>query len=319
MAKEKLVVFSVIFHRYLPFLALILANVIWGGNFVVAKVTLQEFPPNSLGLARFALASLLLTPFFIFETKKFNIKSEDLPKLVGVGITIITLNIAFFFAGIQKTTAINASLLTMTIPIMSVLLGWIFLKETVYLINLAGILLGLAGALAILGLPQLFTGTFSITTFVGNIFIILASISFVVGAVLSRPLLQKYPSLIVTGFAFLIGTLTFILPATNEYIQNPEWINHISLLGVLGLIYMTLLSSISAYFLFEWGLAKTSVIKADLFQYVEPIVAAGLAVTLLGERVSTTVIVGTVLIIIGVYLGTFAKEAHHKSQRYHRV
>lgn len=273
----------------------------------------------SLAFLRFALASLFLAPFFLSETKKVKIKKEDLPTLIAVGVFIIALNIPFFFEGIKRTTAINASVLTLIIPMLSVLLGWWFLKEKVYLINLFGIALGFLGALIIIGLPQMFTGTVSSQMLLGNILIILASTSWVVGATISKKILSKYSSLVVTAIAFLVGTVTMSIPATAEYIQNPNWTNQVTILGFLGLIFMTLLSSISAYFLFEWGLAKTSVIVADLFQYIEPFVAIGLAIIILGERISTSFLIGGALIAVGAYLGTLAKEAHHRHHKSHRV
>lgn len=286
---------------------------------MVAKVTLQEFPVYSLAFLRFALASLFLAPFFLAEGKKIKIAKQDLPRLTLIGVLIITLNITFFFAGIQKTTAINASVLTLIIPMLSVLLGWWFLKEKVYLVNLAGIFAGLMGALVIIGLPRILLGDFSPQMLLGNLLIILASIVWVVGATVSRQALKRYSSLTVTAIAFMVGTVTFFIPALNEYLKNPSWPSQITSLGLLGLGYMTLLSSISAYFLFEWGLAKTSVIVADLFQYIEPFVATALAILVLAEVVSVDFIVGGVLIVVGVYLGTLAKEVHHRRHKPHRT
>lgn len=310
---------SQILAKPLPYLALLLSSVIWGINFVVAKITLQEIPPFSLAFLRFFIASIALAPFFLVEAKKVQVKKEDLLPLTAAGVFIITLNIAFFFEGIVRTTAIEASVLTLIIPMISILLGWWFLKEKVYLLNLLGIIIGFVGTIIIIGLPQVLEGSYSYRSFIGNLLIILASVSFVIGAVFSRKMLKKYPSLTVTAVAFLIGSITFLPPATKEYFQNPLWVNQVTILGILGLTYMVLLSSISAYFLFEWGLAKTSVAKADLFQYIQPFVAASLAIPLLGETLSFPFLIGTLLIAVGVYLGTFAKEAHHKIHRAHRV
>lgn len=307
----KLVV-SKIFTKPLPYIALILAHTIWGIHFVVAKVTLQEFPTFTLAFLRFALASLLLLPFFLAHKQKLNVKKEHLPKLVAAGIFIITFNIAFFFAGIERTTAGQGSILTLIIPILSVVLGWSILHEKIYVPNLAGMGLGLLGTLIIIGLPNIFLGNFSPTNFLGNILILLASISFVIGAVFSREMLKIYPSLTVTFIAFLVGMITFFAPALNEYLQNPGWTANITLLGILGLSYIVVLSSISAYFLFEWGLSKTSLISADLFQYIEPFFATLFGVLFLSEVINLEFIIGAILIAGGVYLGTLAKEAHHR-------
>lgn len=273
----------------------------------------------SLAFLRFALASLFIAPFFLIQVKKIKIDKKDLPKLIAVGIFAITLNITFFFEGITRTTAISASALTLIIPGFSVLLGWIFLKEKIYLINLVGIIVGLLGAIVIIELPQLFLGDYSIDQLFGNLLIIFASISWVISGIFSKEMLKKYPSLTVTAIAFLVGTLTFFLPAAREYSESPGWVNHITLVGILGLVFMTLLSSISAYFLFEWGLAKTSVNRANLFQYIEPFIAAVFAIILLGEKITPPFIFGALLVIGGVYLGTLAKEPYHKAQKSHRV
>lgn len=310
---------SQILKKPIPYLALILAHAIWGINFVVAKVTLQEFPPMSLAFLRFALASLLLAPFFLAQTKKVKIDKADLPKLITIGLFVITLNITFFFEGIKRTSVVDASVLTLIIPMLSVLLGWWFLKEKVFLVNLLGIALGLAGALVIVGLPQAFTGAISSQALTGNLFIVLAATSWVIGATISKKVLKKYPSLVVTAIAFLVGMVSMIIPASIEYVQNPTWISQVTILGVLGLAFMTLLSSISAYFLFEWGLSNTSIIVADLFQYIEPFVATALAVLILGEKISSPFVIGGALVLIGAYLGTFAKEAHHRYHKSHRV
>lgn len=311
---------SQLITKPLPYIALLIAYIIWGANFVVAKITLQEFPPMTLAFFRFAFACLFLAPFFFAQSKKIKIDKKDLPKLILVGILIITLNIAFFFEGIKRTTAINASVLTLTAPILSVLLGWWFLKEKIYLINLIGVGLGLVGAVIIIGLPQILTGSFSPQTAVGNVLIVLASVVWVLGAIVAKPILNKYPTLIVTAVAFMTGTLTFFIPASSEYIQNPSWTSQVTILGIFGLIYMTLLSSISAYFLFEWGLSKTSVYKADLFHYIEPFVAASLAVTILGERISTSFLIGGALIAVSAYLGTLSKvKKFHHLHKAHRI
>lgn len=310
---------SQIIKRPLPYIALIIAHLIWGANFVVAKVTLDEFPPMSLAFLRFGLACLFLSPFVWVQMKKTKMDLKDLPKLVAVGILIITLNITFFFEGMVRTSAINASILTLIIPIFSVLAGWLFLKEKVYLVNLGGAFLGLAGALIVIGFPQLLSGSYSSKMLLGNILIILASISFVIGAIMSEKLLKKYSTLTVTAIAFLVGTITFFVPALREYLQNPIWTQSVTPVGILGVVYMTLLSSISAYFLFEWGLLKTDIVKADLFQYIEPLIAAGLAVLLLGETLSNSFLIGAVLILFGVYLGTAAKEVHHRKNKPHRI
>lgn len=309
---------SVLTHSW-PYLAIIAAHVIWGTNFIVAKLTLQEIPPMSLAFLRFLLATLFLLPFLITQEKKTKISKSDLPTLVSIGIFMVTLNIAFFYLGLVQTSAINASILTMVIPVLSVLGAWWFLKEKVYSFNLVGILLGLAGALLVIGVPLGMLGTgLSSQQLMGNLLIMLASASWVIGAIISKKMLKKYSTLTVTSVIFLVGLASFLVPALKEYLQNPQWYQQVTYLGIFGLFFIAIASSVSAYFLFEWGLSKLGVIKADLFQYLEPIVTTTLGVFLLNESFRLPYILGALFIGLGVYWATFAKE-HHKHHKAHRV
>lgn len=310
---------SQIIKRPLPYLALLLTHSIWGANFVVAKFTLEEFPPMSLAFLRFGLACLFLAPFVFVQIKKIKIDKKDLPKLAISALFMITLNIAFFFEGMARTSAINASALSLVIPGFSVFLGWVYLKEKISFVNLGGVFLGLLGALIIIGLPQIISGSFSTQTIIGNILIIISSIFFVIGAIFAHKMLKKYSTLTVTAVAFLIGAISFFAPAVREYLQDPMWTKSVTFLGILGLVYMTLLSSISAYFLFEWGLSKLGVVIANLFQYIEPFIAAMLAISFLGEKLSTSFLIGASLILVGMFLGTSGKKIHYRRYGAHRI
>ncbi len=303
----------------LPYLALLVAHIIWGTNYVVAKITLQEFPPMSLAFARFCLAFILLVPFLVFERKKLAIKAQDLPKLFGVGMLITTLNIAFVYQGILRTSVTNASGIMMIVPALSVLIGWLILKEHVFTINVTGLIAGLLGTVILSGLPLFLLGISDPQVFLGNLFMILAALSWVVGLFFSKQLHAKYSSLAITAVAFLVAIICFAPPALLDYLENPQWINHVSIVGLAGLLYIALMSSVVGYFLIEWSVGKMPVSRAALFQYVEPFIATTLGVSILGDRISYSFIVGAILIGLGVYWGTLGKEEHHRLHRAHRI
>lgn len=291
--------------------ALLAAHTIWGINFIIAKVTLQEFPVMSLAFLRFTISCILLTPFIWSHRNNLKINVHDLPKLFILGVLTVSLHITLFYEGLTRTSTINASVLSLVVPFLSVFVGWIILREKIYWVNFLGIILGLIGAITIIGFPLIFTGNFLSKSLVGNTLILLSSIIFVIGSLLAKQVLEKYSPLIVITVSFATGILTFLIPALLDYLQNPTWIFKISIVGIIGLFYITILSTITAFFLYEWGIQKIGIIKANLFQYLQPAVAATIAVPLLNERVSFSLIIGTCLIILGVYWGTLGKDEHH--------
>lgn len=309
---------SKILKAPLPYIALLIVNLIWGATPVIAKVTLQEIPFVTLAFLRFFIAFLLLLPFVLTSKQKFKLQTKDFPKFVALALLLVTFHIFFFFAGIQKTSAINASVLSLTVPIISVLAGWWFLHEKIYWVNLVGILVGLMGALVIIGIPLLFLGSLTSEVLIGNILIILSGLSFVAGAVLSSKMLKDYSPLAMVAIIFFIGSLTFLPLSILEFQKDPVWIYRVSVIGMMGVIYMVLLSSISAYFLYSWALERVGIIRADLVQYIQPAVAASLAIPILGERISFSFIIGTCLIVLGVYWGTLGRAHHHHHHLRHQ-
>lgn len=310
---------SEIFKTPLPYLALFLAHLLWGANYVVAKVTLHEIPVMSLSFLRFGMACLLISPFLLnLDPKMKRVKYSHLPRLIIASLLLGTINITFFYLGITKTLAINASVLNLIVPILSVMGAWWFLKEKIFSINLVGIILSLLGTAAVIGLPLFFTSSFSGVELFGNLLLILSGIAFVAGALLIKPMFKEYSPLSITAFTFLTATVAFFIPAVFEYIANPNWIGQVSIVGILGILYIAILSTVVAYFLMMWGYSKIELSHAVIIQYVEPAVAASLAIPILGERISYSFIVGFCMIALGVYWGTLGKQDHHHINHKHQ-
>ncbi len=301
---------SEIWKKPWPYLALLVAHVIWGANFVIAKIILDEIPLMNLAFFRFFIAAILLLPF-VLSLKKPKINLSDLTKIIIVGLFMTTFNIAFFYIGIKKTLAIDASVLSMIIPILSVLGGWWFLREKVYWVNLIGIGISFLGVILVIGIPLLLFGVSAGSSLFGNLMIILSCVFFVIGAIMAKPLVNKYHPIFMTFAMFLVAAVSFAIPAFIEFQQNPNWMSNLTVLGILGFWYITLLSSIVAFFLQNYGYEKVGVTQSNLFHYIEPAIAATMAVLILNERISFSFIIGTALIILGVYWGTLGKDSHH--------
>jgi drug/metabolite transporter (DMT)-like permease len=310
---------SEIFKTPLPYIALLIAHLLWGANYVVAKIVLHEVPVMSLSFLRFGLACLLISPFLIsLEPKMKRVQYTHLPRLIIAALLLGTINITFFYLGITKTLAINASVLNLIVPILSVIGAWWFLKEKIYSINLFGIIIAILGTAAVIGLPLLLTSNFSGVEMFGNLLLIMGGIAFVAGALVIKPMFKEYSPLSITAFTFLTATVAFFIPAVLEYVANPDWISQVGIVSMLGVLYIAVLSTVVAYFLMMWSYSKIELSHAVIIQYVEPAVAASLAIPLLGERISYSFIVGFCMIALGVYWGTLGRTEHHHINHKHQ-
>ncbi|OGH22104.1 MAG: hypothetical protein A3F31_03185 [Candidatus Levybacteria bacterium RIFCSPHIGHO2_12_FULL_38_12] len=291
--------------RSLAYLSLTIASVIWGANGPIMKFVLASIPPFTLAFLRFGGASLILFPFVF---KKLSIAKKDRKNVILSAIFGVSLNIGFFFLGLNATTALNAGIIVASLPIFTLIFAGIFLKEKVGKNFVLGSLLGLLGILVIIG-----KGFFSASISpLGDILILLATLSYVIYEIISKHL-KNYSPLTIIFYMCLIGALSFFPFAFLEYQTNPLWIYRLSPGIIMGIVYGIFFSSLAAYVLWQWALWQLQASRVGFFFYLDPIVSTITAVLFLSEHITPSFILGSLLI----FLGLFVAEGHFR--HYHVI
>lgn len=280
-----------------PILALIVANIIWGAASPIFKYSLQNIPPFSLAFLRFLLASLLLYPFVHRHLDYSQLKNKWLLLFAFFSVPV---NITFFFLALQRTASINAPIIGSAGPIIILAASMLLLKEKIRLAAIAGTLLSLAGSGIIIAQPLLNSGLSS--ELVGNLFLVIATLGAVFQAVIGRRILTPQTASRATFWSFFLGVLIFLPFMLYEYSQDPGWMVTLDHRGWTGIIFGGLLSSLVAYTLYDWALAKLPAYRVSIFAYLDPIVAIAIAIPLLGEKITAPFIIGSVLVFLGILI-----------------
>ena len=293
-------------NRLPAFLALIAAASIWGATAAIMKFTLITVPPFTLALIRFGCAAILLYPL-VFG--KLAIQVKDLPTIFFAGLSGIGIHIAFFFWGLKLTTALNAGIIIASTPLFTLLFAHFFLNERLKKNFMVASLFGIAGIGLIIG-KDFGSNGISLSP-LGDLFILLAIISFVTYETITKRLFATYKPTVITWYAFVIGACFFFPFALYESLTLPNWTTNISTQVMLGILYGILFSSFAAYNLWEWGLSKVSESRVGFFFYLDPVVSTIAAVAILGEKITLAFILGSVLIFLGLILAEGHLPYHH--------
>lgn len=272
------------------------------------KLTLTEVPIFSLGFIRQLAAAII---FFPFVAKDLKIERADIKPLIIATLLGTNINLFFFFSGLKLTHAINASILVSAVPIFTLLAAHLYLKEKLTPKLVVSSITALLGALVIIGTP-IFASDFK--SVLGNVFLMAATVSFVAYEIIAKKLLRKYSAAKLTFYMFVIATIIFLPNFILELASNPTWPSHISLSGILGLLYGIVFASALASYFWQKGLSLIPAGEAALFFYIDPISGIIVSMLLLGEKVTTSFTVGAILIVIGVYLA----EHHRKNHILHK-
>jgi drug/metabolite transporter (DMT)-like permease len=281
-----------------PILALIITNIIWGMASPIFKFALTNIPPFTLAFIRFFFAGLIFLPLTIGKWQRLTFRQWL--EILLVGFFGITINISFFFLGLEKTESINIPVIASSGPVFIYLLSIIFLKEKPKLRVLAGMLIALVGVFFIILSPLILEGKkFAIGAIEGNLFILIATFGSVLQTVFGHDVLKKVNAIQVSAITFLFGSLTFIPFIPKEFVS---WnISNLNIAGWTGIIFGVFFSSALAYFLFYYAISRLKAQDAGIFTYIDPLAAIVVAAPLLHEYPNLFYIFGGILIFGGIY------------------
>ena len=273
---------------------------------VVAKVALRELTPFALICARVTAATLVLVVVRTLLRTRERVAPRDLPELAAYAFFGVTANMLIFILGLSRTTATNAVVIGATIPVFTVGVAVLMRKEAATLAKVIGLAVACIGAMVIVGAGRFEAGGGRL---VGNLLVVLNSLSFSIYLVISRRLLAKYRPMTVVAWTFVFGALG-VLPfgARDLALAAP----HLSPTGWGCVAYIVLFPTVGTYFLNMFALQRVPASLVAIYIYVQPVVGALMAALLLDERPSAGTFVGGALIGVGIWLVT--REARRARQ-----
>jgi len=292
-------------HRLKAYTYLLLVAAIWGIAGPVIKYTLGGIDPLPFLTIRFFISSLVAVPILVF--RKTNIfKKDHFKRVLIFGFLASTVALGLLFAGLERTTVLNASFITLTGPLIISAAGVVYLKEHVTKKEKIGMSIALIGSLILIIQPILTSG-FSSGQMLGNILILGYLVANTVSVIYAKRNLREHVSpLDLANIMFIVGFLT-LLPLTI-YFYGSETLSYVTNLKssyVLGILYMALISGSFAYYLWIKAQKTIEIGEAALFGYLQPIFAAPLAVYWLGESFTPVFLLGVVIIITGVVIAEY--------------
>ncbi len=282
-------------------LALIITNVIWGAAIPIFKYSLVNVPPFIFLFIRSFGAALIFLPATFLVHQRLSIK--DFVNIFIASLTGIAIPIALLFLGLQRAPSLNFALIVTTSPLLIYFSAVLLLKERPHNKILAGGMAAFIGALFVILAPILTTGKFQAGEFTGNILFLFASISNVISILFIKKTLKKIN---IFELMFFMFALTAIVLIPLIYVEFQTWsFDKLTAQGLVGLIYGTIFSSAVAYFLQHYALLRINAQEVGIFSYLQPIVAILVAIPLLHEYPSVHYYVGSILVIIGVFIAEF--------------
>lgn len=284
-------------------LCLSLAAAIWGGVYVVSKAVMDFIPPFTLLIIRFAISLLILGAIVI--ARREYVQRKDLPLMMLIGFVGVTVSIGAQFLGTNLSSAHMGAIITSASPAFIAVFAVWLLKERLHRFQIIGIALATLGVLVVVGLPDAESGDHS---FLGNLILLIAAVSWGLYTVLCKRATLTYSSLAVTAYISFFG-LIFSSPLMIwELARKPvEWLSFSWEIWA-GVLYVGVISTTVAFYLWNKGFEIVQAGSGAVFFFFQPVVGALLGWLLLGEHLSVSFFIGAVCILLGVGLSNQSQK-----------
>lgn len=311
-------------NRITAYLMLTAVAAIWGAALTIIKATLEFFPFVIFLTYRFFLTSLIMIPVLVilYEGKKLlphlpqnYLLKKDFWLFIFVGLLGSSINLTLLFWGIENTTALSASLIYISTPVLVIATAAAFLKEKVTKQEISGLTLAVLGTLAITLSPTV--GQDGKTgTVLGNLIVWASAVTWVAYVLLAKAELKKgVPPLFLVTVSFFVGFLSLLplaLLQTGSLARLLDLVVQQPLGAHLGVWYMALASGALAYWLYQEGQKRIEASEATIFTYLQPLFTAPLALLWLGEKVTIPFLAGASVIVVGVAVAEWKRRKKQK-------
>ena len=280
---------------------LVLATLFWAGNFVVGKIAfIESIPPFSLTFFRWMLVWFILIPFTYKELFKLRkIILDNLSLLFLLGLTSVGLFNSFIYNALNFTQVINASLFNAVIPVAIILFCFLFKIEKTNKFQILGLVISIFGILSIitrLDLNVLLTLNFN----KGDILMIGAVISWGIYSAFLKKIKFEVSLLTLVHILCTLGLLTLIPQFLFELSQGKTAVVDNNF--VYCLIYLAIFPSIGSYYCWAGAVSIIGANRAGIFLSLIPLFSTILAVIFFDEKFIFFHFIGSVLIVLGLFL-----------------
>ncbi|MDL2296656.1 DMT family transporter [Bacteroidales bacterium OttesenSCG-928-B11] len=285
-------------------IAILITNIIFGLNTVISRtITPDIVSPFTLSFCRMTGAMILFWTVSLF-TKKEKVSLKDIGLLALTSLFALVFNQIPFIMGLSKTSPVDASIILTILPIVSMLLAALFLKEPITVKKTAGVMIGAGGALLLI-LSQHKGGLGSGST-LGNLIIIGSVLSYSIYLTLFKPIVTKYSPVTAMKWMFLFATI-ISLPICYGDVAATDWAS-LTLSAYLRIGYVVIFATFITYFLIPVSQKVLRPTTISMYNYLQPIVGAIIAVALHLDSFGWEKLLSGGLVFLGVYLVTRSKS-----------
>jgi len=280
--------------RVANFALLFLLAALWGSSYLFIKIAVVTVTPITLVAARVTISAVAMLVYLRLIDVRLPADRKSWYLISLVGVTGNTFAFLFLTWGVRAIDSGLAAILLSTVPLFTMLIAHLFLaKERLTVRNFIGIVIGFSGMM-VLAWPTLFLERSG--SVLGELLVILASLSYAVSSVVAARVPQVDPTAAATGS--IIAAAATMIPISLVWDQ--PWNLTPSTEALWSLAVVSLFGTAAAQIVFFLLVHRAGATFMSVSGYLIPLVGVLLGAVALGERPDIFALIALALILAGV-------------------
>lgn len=288
-------------NRKLAHVSAIFLMIIWGMSYLSIKVVIQEgVGPIPAAFYRFLITSIILFLVLKIKYPKERLLKEDRVRMFFSGIFGVTVYFLFENYSVKYTSASNVSILLSSIPVFTLIAQRVVFKEKITFLKTAGATFSAIGIIIIIASKDKIN-LFSTGT-LGDLMALGAALSWVAYNVITSKFKGNYKSITITVYQSIWGCI-FLMPGI--FLNSLKMPSNLALANIG---FQAIFCTCIGYVIYVYCLEKLGATVITTYINLQSIVTIIAASILINERISLWQIIGSVIIILGVFLVSYGSK-----------
>lgn len=286
--------------RFIPHIALIVCNVIWAMDYPFYNLVLPHYvKPIAMVAASLSVTALFSLIPLIWQ-KGQKVDRSDIPKLIGAGLLIGVARKVFIMFGLSMTSPIDGSIIDTIVPLLVLLLSVILGIDRFTRPKIIGLVLGMAGAVAVVLTGGSAGHTHS--QLWGNILIFLCACATSLYMVWFKKLVAKYHITTMLRWVYCTAAIATIPFGIRDIIHTDYTLIASSGKVLFAVLFVLMAPTYVPNLLLNFALKFVQPVVTSIYTYLQPVLAIVISVAMGLDKLRIDTVCFAVVIFVGVAL-----------------
>lgn len=284
--------------KFKPHIALLVCNILWAMDYPFYNIVLPEYVHPMAMVSGSLIATALLSLIPLAWEKSEKVARTDIRRLIGAALLIGVLRKVFIMYGLSMTSPIDGSIIDTITPLLVLLISVVLGIDKFTRLKIAGLVLGMAGAVGVVLLGA--SGGHTHSGLVGNLMIAGCALATSCYMVWFKKLIARYDVVTMLRWVYCLAALMVLPFGARELVHTDFAAMDTDIL--LATLFVVFVPTYVPNLLLNYSLKYVQPTVSSIYTYLQPVLAVVLSVAMGLDRLHLDTALCALVIFFGVGL-----------------